>query len=147
MDDVDKAAIADLNRRLGVFEDYFRIGKNADGERKCMTMGRFGVMTDFWMNVPRGEGAAFSVGTVGDRYGCYVEMEETVCQTGPTSAYLGWVKCPNERQLNVGMELHVAGSHGKPGIAMLADAEAIQIGGAERFYIGKTPADAKQLWP
>src|SRR6185295_7979620 len=114
---------ARLAARLAIFEDYFHIFRNADGERGCMTMGRFGVMTDFWMKVPKGQGAAFSVGTEGDRYAGYFEIEATSCPDHPSTGVLVWVKCPNPTSYNIGVEAHVAGSFGKPGVVLHADGD------------------------
>ncbi len=138
---------ADLETRLAIFEEYFSIFRNADGELGCMTRGRLGVMTEYWMRRPKGQGAAFSVGTAGDRYVGYFEAEATACPDHPTTGILVWVKCPNEASYNIGVEAHVAGSFGKPGVVLHADGDGIEVGGASAFYLGKTLGDAVRLWP
>ena len=145
----DTERIADLEQRLGIFEAFFKFGVSTDGLIPwCMTMGRFGIMTRWWNELKWGLGAAFSIGTITDWCGCYSEVEDISNVDRDSTPFFGWIKVPNARQNNLGIELHVANqAPGKVAIVMLADGSAIQIGGAGVFHIGKSAADARQLWP
>lgn len=143
-----RAEVATLKAGLQVFQDFFRFGVSDDGLiRYCMTMGRFGIQSDYWAKQPLGQGAALGIGTVTDRYGCRVEIEQTSCPDADTVAFYGHVCTDNPTHQNIGLEVHVD-SAPKGAIALLLDGQAIEVAARQRgVYIGKTVGDAVRLWP
>lgn len=136
MDDLE-ARVAVLEAELAQFKAFFRFGVNPfDQSAYVMTAGRFGVMTDFWSQKPFGQGAAFSVGTVSDRFAIYAENEAAVCPDHPTTAIYAAAVAPNATQYNIAIEAHAANAdHGSGGL--LADAPYPVVNGRLRSAVFK----------
>ena len=138
---------ADLEARIAKFERYFTFKTNPhDGSMGVMTQGRFGVMTEYWMNQPRTQGAALSVGTATDRFAGYFEIDEAVCLDHPSVAVYAASIAPNDRQMNVAVEAVSANSSPAPTLVVTGDGVLIAETTA-RWLIGKIGKTIKQLWP
>jgi hypothetical protein len=68
-----------VEERLAVLEQkmtFFNYVTCKDGATGVMTMGRFGVMSDYWMkDNPEGQTSAFTVGTANDDWAAFIENE------------------------------------------------------------------------
>ncbi len=142
------AQIADLQARLKKFEDYFQFKTNPhDGSVGVMTSGRFGVMTEFWMNQPPTQGSAFSAATITDRFAIYGEIDTVSCPDHPSTAIYASCVAPNTfGQQNIGIESHAA--NGAINVALFLDGQGVLLPpGATLFLIGPNGGPYKQLWP
>jgi hypothetical protein len=140
--------LADLQARIALFESFFTFITNPHtGQRGCMTQGRFGIMTEYWMKQPAGQGAALSVGTVTDRFGVYTELEATACPDHPTTAYYAHVMMPNPTQRNIAFESHVAQSS-IANVDLWVSGQGIEVlAGLGQYCIGAVSGVIKKIWP
>jgi len=137
--------VAQLESLVAKYEAFFRFVTNEfDGQTGVMTQGRFGVMTDFWMRRPAGQGAALSVGTVSDRFAIYGEADAAACPDAPTTAICGAVYAGNLSQRNVAFEAHARNSM-IANIALHSDGH-VEVGDVPELYVGKL-SSFKRLWP
>lgn len=137
-----------MKARLQRFENFFTFVHNPyTGQTGVMTQGRFGVMTEYWMKEPLGQGAAFSVGTVQDRYGCFVEVEAVSCPDNPTTVYYGHMMHTNPTQKNIVFESHVGGSS-VANVDLQVSGQGIEVvSGLVAYYIGQLGGIIRKLWP
>ena len=82
---------------------YFSFFVDVHGSVACMTEGRLGIMSDYWMR-PNAEGqsAAFSVGSVEDDYGIFGELE---------------ARASDPARRLTGVRVHVVPQNSQPNIA------------------------------
>lgn len=104
--------VAILEERIAKFEAFFLFHTNPhDGTIGCATSGRFGIMTNYWMMQQFGQGAAFSVGTISDRFAGYFEIDADACPDHPsTGVYASVVTQAIQNTEHIAFEGHAANS-------------------------------------
>lgn len=133
---------------LAAAKAYFSFVENpATGEMGCMTMGRFGVMTSYWLQRPAGQGAALSIGTATDRYAVYAEIEAQRPVSCDQTAISARCDALNLDHVNRAIDAQAHNS-GVANVAIRVEATGIEVAQAvTAFFIGKALATMKQLWP
>lgn len=143
-----EAAVASLTARMAFYDGFFVPKVNPyDGTTGLMTNGRFGVMTEFWMMQPAGEGFAFSAATITDQGAIYGEVDAISRKTGPTTAIYAAVVAPNPfGQKNIALQVHANGSS-VANVSIHATGDGIELGASvSQWFIGKI-GQLKKLWP
>lgn len=146
--------IAALERRLAAAEaclttiaEFFTFGRTPDHVPWCTTAGRMGIMTRYWCEQPRGQGAALSIGTEVDRFAMYAEIDRVTCHDHPTTAVYAAVVAPNVfHQNNIAIEAYAANS--PVNVGMYTNTQGIQLDASvQQFEIGKLGGLLRPLWP
>lgn len=120
-----------------------------------MFLSRVGVLTEYWMLKPFGQGASLSVGTAIDRFAGYFEVDEATCPDHPSVAVFASVTCANPfNQPNHGVESAVSNAAVTRGLVMsfvdkilIFRAEGMELQGPwSSFLLGKIGGYIKNLW-
>src|SRR6185295_13349704 len=140
----DSERIAALESRVAAYDAFFKFGVNPhDGSTYVMTMGCFGVMTEFWSKQPLGEGAALSVGTDVDRYGIYVEVEASAPVKADRTAILARCDAINPHHINRAVQTIANNAQGNVGLSI--EAQGIEVAPSiASIVIGKIGSTLKQ---
>ena len=57
-----------------------------DGTMAAQYQGRLGIQTRYWADQPRGQGAAFAIGSSADRFALYAEVDNVECHDKASAA-------------------------------------------------------------